>query len=95
MQNRHFEDPFLSILPKLDLHGETTDMVEYLVKDFITLNRKMNKLKIQIIHGRHGKRLKERVKEVLKKSDEVSKFYIYGFNDGLTIVELKPIDKKN
>lgn len=91
MVDNRFKDPFLSILPKLDLHGERVDIVEYLVKDFISMNQKMNKLKVQIIHGRHGNKLKSEVKRVLKKCDEVSKFYIYGFNDGVTIVELNPI----
>lgn len=95
MVDSYFKDPFLSILPRLDLHGETVDIVEYLVKDFIAMNRKMNKLKVQIIHGRHGNKIKNEVKNVLRKCDGVSKFYIYGYNDGVTIVELNPIVKKN
>lgn len=90
----YFEDPFLKILPKLDLHGETGDMVLYLVTDFVEMNRKMGNLKIQIVHGKHGEVLKKRAHEVLKKCDGVNDFYLYGWNVGVTIAELKPLEKK-
>lgn len=91
MKYGYFIDPFLNILPKLDLHGETADVVEYLVLDFLRANRKMGKLKVQIIHGRHGGILKRRTHEVLEKCNFVDKFYIYPENDGVTIVELVKI----
>ncbi|MCI8498672.1 MAG: Smr/MutS family protein [Bacilli bacterium] len=93
--NAYFEDPFLNILPKLDLHGETGDMVRYLVTDFVEMNRKLGKNKVQIIHGIHGKVIKERTHEVLKNCEGVVSFYLYGWNVGVTIVELLPLEKKN
>lgn len=93
MKNDHFIDPFLNILPKLDLHGETSDMVEYLVLDFIRASRKEGKFKVQIIHGRHGGILKRRTHEVLEKCNLIERFYLYYANDGVTIVELIKNDK--
>jgi DNA-nicking Smr family endonuclease len=91
MKSDYFNDPFLSILPKLDLHGETRDVVRYLVLEFINSNKKMGNYKLQIIHGRSGGILKTETHEVLKSCKDVEKYYIYNMNDGVTIVELKKI----
>jgi len=93
MIREHFNDPFLSILPKLDLHGETSDTVRCLIIDFLKVNLKMNNLKVQIVHGRHGNILKKKTHEILKSCDFVQNFYIYNFNDGVTVVELKKSSK--
>ena len=87
-----FEDPFLSILPKLNLHGEKVDAIYFLVKDFIQMNRKLGKRKVAIIHGHnHGHALKDAIWEYLKTDKNVSKFYFYNSNPGITIVEIKPL----
>ena len=93
MKNKYFEDPFLKILPTLDVHGETSDTVVFVVKDFINVNYKMGKRKIAIIHGRHGKILKGVVHDLLKREKRVTKYYTYPGNDGITIVELAPLVK--
>lgn len=85
---KHFEDPFLNILPKLDLHGETRDTIRFLILDFININIKMGKEKIQIVHGRHGGILRKETHEILRKCPYVKRFSTYGSNDGVTIVEL-------
>lgn len=85
-----FEDPFLHILPKLDLHGETSDTVKALIVDFINVNQKMNNHKLVIVHGRHGGILKKTTHDILRKMPEVERFYTYYSNDGVTIVELSP-----
>lgn len=86
--NNHFEDPFVKILPKLDLHGETSDTIRYLIIDFLNVNLRLGKMKVVIVHGRHGNILKKRTHEILKSLKCVDKFYTYGSNDGITIVEL-------
>lgn len=88
MNKEYFNDPFLNILPKLDLHGETRDTIRYLILDFINVNIKQGCLKVQIVHGRHGGILKKETHEILRKCKEVKSFSLYGFNDGVTIVEL-------
>ena len=93
MANSQYEDPFLKILPSLDLHGETGEFVPMLVRDFINVNYKMGKDKVLIIHGRHGGVLKSAVHEYLKSDSRVSRYYIYNMNDGVTIAELKPLVK--
>lgn len=89
--NKPFEDPFLSILPKLDLHGETSDTIQALILEFINMNMKLGKKKVAIIHGRHGGVLKKRTHEILAKCPSVRKFSTYYSNDGVTVVEI--VDK--
>jgi dsDNA-specific endonuclease/ATPase MutS2 len=91
MQSNYFEDPFLKILPTLDVHGEYADTVITPVHDFIYINQKMGKRKVAIIHGRHGGVLKTKIHEYLKREKLVTKYYLYNFNDGITIVELAPL----
>lgn len=93
--SEYFEDPFLKILPKLDLHGETRDVIKFLIEDFLRANIIMGNYKVQIVHGRHGTVLKKKTKEILEKCPYVVRFYLYTFNDGVTIVELDPNYKKD
>ena len=44
-------DPFINILPQLDVHGYTEDTVMTVVNDFINDNYKLRKDKIVVIHG--------------------------------------------
>lgn len=85
---RRFDDPFMNILPCLDVHGETRDTVVFPVLDFIRTNIKLKKYKCIIIHGRHGGVLKSTIHDLLKTLKEVDKFYAYGSNDGVTVIEL-------
>ena len=87
--NNHFIDPFLKILPGIDLHGETGDTAVFIIKDFINMNLKLKKNKIYFIHGRNGHVLKDTLHNILKKDKRVEEFYVYGQNDGITIVKLK------
>ena len=82
-------DPFTINLPKLDLHGEVSDTVEYLVSSFIKDNYIMGKYKVVIIHGKSSNILKNKTKDVLSNNKYVNTFYIDFNNDGQTIVELK------
>lgn len=89
MSKSYFKDPFLEILPKLDVHGETRETVIVPLKGFINENMHLGKRKIYVIHGRHGNVLKEAIHNYLKKDKRVERYYIYGMNDGITIIELK------
>ena len=87
-------DPFTAKLPHLDIHGETSSTCIAVINSFIKDCLHMKEYKCVIIHGRgiHGIGkgvLKETTKEYLKNDKRVSKYYIDGFNDGQTIVELK------
>lgn len=84
-----FKDPFLNILPTLDVHGYTEDMVMCVVNEFINDNWHMRKNKICIIHGKGQGILKRKIHESLKRHQKVNRFYLYNFNIGCTIVELK------
>ena len=81
-------DPFTVYLPHLDLHGEVSDTVKFLVDTFIKDNHKLKHEKVVIIHGRSGGVLKREVQRVLKGNELVKKFYIDSVNSGQTIVEL-------
>lgn len=89
-ESRYIEDIFIKNLPTLDLHGEISNIMPTLVKDFITTNYIMGKNKLIVIHGRHGSILKQALHKYLKSDNRVSKYYIYNMNDGITIIELKP-----
>ena len=84
-----FNDVFLSILPNLDLHGNTSDMVYVLINDFLNENYKLNNYKVVIIHGKGEGILKNATHEILKKDKRVKSFYLDSFNTGCTIVEMK------
>jgi DNA-nicking Smr family endonuclease len=86
---KHFEDPFIKILPKLDVHGETSDTVWLVVSNFIRDSIKLNKFKIYVIHGRHSNILKNVIHQKLSKDKRVDKYYTYMWNSGITIIELK------
>ena len=50
---------------------------------------KLGKDKIYFIHGRNGHVLRDTLHNILKKDKRIEEFYIYGQNDGITIVKLK------
>ena len=79
---------FLNILPSLDLHGNTRDMIKFLIDDFIKDNLKMKKYKIVIVHGKGEGILKDETHELLRKDKRVKSFYLDSTNIGCTVVEL-------
>lgn len=81
-------DPFLNILPIIDLHGINRDMVKYIVDDFINDNIKLHNKKIIVIHGKGQGILKDELHLLLKKDKRVKKYYLDSFNIGETIIEL-------
>ncbi|MDD4188388.1 MAG: Smr/MutS family protein [Bacilli bacterium] len=83
------KDPFLASLPNLDVHGEASDTVIYLVSDFINDNLTMGNKKLVIIHGIGEGILKKVINNYFKKDKHVSKIYGDIFNLGITIIELK------
>lgn len=82
-------DPFIKILPQLDVHGYTEDIVMTVVNDFINDNYKLKKYKIVVIHGKGEGILKRKIHDSLKTNKLVSNYYLYNFNIGCTIIELK------
>ena len=85
---RKLIDPFTVMLPHIDLHGETTMTIEYLIDSFIRDNIKLENAKVVIIHGKGSGTLKNKTHEILKHNRNVSKYYIDSLNDGQTIVEI-------
>lgn len=82
-------DPFLSILPTIDVHGYNRDMIRCVLNEFLNDNIKMYNKKIVIIHGKGNGILKNEIHELLRRDKRVSKYYLDGFNIGETIIELK------
>ena len=85
---RKIIDPFTDYLPHLDLHGETTATIVYLIEAFIRDNVKLKNDKIIIIHGKGSGALRSKTHELLKRNKRVNKYYIDGLNDGQTVVLL-------
>lgn len=83
------KDPFLDILPQLDVHGYTEDTVMTVVNDFINDNFKMGKRKIVVIHGKGLGILKDKIHHSLKNNKLVTDYYLYNWNIGCTIIELR------
>ncbi len=81
-------NPFLSILPTIDLHGYNRDMVKYVVTDFINDNIKLGNKKIVIVHGKGEGIVKEELHFILKNDKRVKRYYLDMFNIGETIIEL-------
>ena len=82
-------DPFLNILPSIDIHGLNRDMVKCILDDFIKDNIKLGNKKIIVIHGKGKGILKDEVESLLKKDKRIKRFYLDNFNIGETIIELK------
>ena len=90
-----YNDPFINILPSLDIHGYTSDMMFVPVDEFISDNLRMGNHKIVVIHGLGMKVLSSELRRLFKKDKRVIKMYHYGSNLGMTIMELnKEVLKK-
>lgn len=81
-------DPFTTLLPSLNLHGETKDIAIVLLKDFIKDNVTLHNNKIVVIHGRSGNILLKAISDYLKTDKRVKKYYVDAYNNGQTIIEL-------
>lgn len=82
-------DPFLNVLPSIDVHGYTRDTVYVPISDFINDNLKLGKKKILIIHGIGQKILSAEIKRLFIKDKRIAKLYIASANFGCTVLELK------
>ena len=81
-------DPFINILPSLDVHGFTSDTVIVPVSEFINDNLKMGNYKIVIIHGIGLGVLRKTINTHFKRDKRIKKMYQYGSNLGMSIIEL-------
>ncbi|MDE5630795.1 MAG: Smr/MutS family protein [Bacilli bacterium] len=82
-------DPFIEILPQLDVHGFTEDTVMTVVNDFINDNYKLYRTKICVIHGKGSGILRRKIHQSLRSNKLVLRYYLYNMNIGCTIIELK------
>lgn len=81
-------NPFTFSYESIDIHGETTETVVYILETFIKDNIKMRKKDLVIIHGKGSGKLKNKTHEILRKNKKVQNFYIDMYNEGCTIVHL-------
>lgn len=79
----------LNRYPKIDVHGETTETVVFVVKDFIKDNYKMKNRYVVVIHGKGSGALKNKVHEILKHEKLVASYELDVMNIGQTLIELK------
>ena len=77
----------LNKYPKIDVHGETTETVVFVVRDFIKDNYKMKNKYIVVIHGKGSGALKRKVHEILKQDKLVANFELDAMNIGQTLIE--------
>ena len=83
-----FYNPFLNIMPSIDMHGFNRDMVKCILNEFINDNIKLKKDKIVVIHGKGKGILMREIHFLLKNDKRIKKYYLDGFNTGCTIIEL-------
>lgn len=81
-------DPFMKILPQLDVHGFTEDIVMTVVNEFIEDSYKLGRKKIVVIRGKGQGILRRKIHNDLKYNRLVKRYYLYNFNIGCTIIEL-------
>lgn len=81
-------DPFMIMLPQLDVHGFTEDTVMTVVNEFIADSYKLGRRKIVVIHGKGSGILKNKIHSSLRNNKLVYKYYLYNSNIGCTIIEL-------
>jgi DNA mismatch repair protein MutS2 len=79
----------LTKYPKIDVHGETTDTVVFVVNDFINDHYKMKDKYIVVIHGKGTGVLKNKIHEILKHNNLVEHFELDVMNIGQTLIVLK------
>ncbi len=80
---------YTRIYPTLDLHGEYSFSVGYLIDDFIKDNICLKNKKICIMHGIGEGIVKKSVNDYLKKDKRVKSYKTDIENPGYTIIELK------
>ena len=83
-----FYNPFLSVLPEIDIHGLNRDMVKCVLDEFINDNIKLKNNKIVVIHGKGKGILLKEIHFLLKNDIRIKKYYLDNFNTGCTIIEL-------
>jgi len=81
-------DPFINILPSIDVHGFTQDEALFAVDEYINDNIKLGNEKLVIIHGIGEGVLRKAINTHFKRDKRISRIYVYGSNLGLTIIEL-------
>lgn len=82
-------NPFTNSYPKIDVHGETRDTVNVIVKDFINDNIKLKNKHIIIIHGIGEGILKKTIHAYLKTDNRIADYKLESSNPGSTIITLK------
>lgn len=87
-RKQRVNNPFLEILPKIDVHGYTRDTVYLPVSDFINDNLKLNNKKIVVIHGIGNGILKDEIFLLFRKDKRVKSMHIDFANLGCIIIEL-------
>ena len=87
-QKKTWSDPFINILPSIDLHGYSRDLIYTPVNDFINDNLKLRKKKIVVVHGIGEGILKEELRLLFKNDKRVKTMYTPVSNIGCTIIEL-------
>ena len=85
----NLNNKFIDLYPILDLHGEFSDTILFLINDFISDNVKLGNNIVVIMHGKGSGILKKRTHEILSKNDLVKQYALSCDNLGATIVELK------
>ena len=80
---------FTKRFPHLDIHGETEATADFIIKDFINDNVKLQSEKCVIVHGKGEGILRRKTHEILEKDQRIASYQLDEFNLGCTIVNIK------
>ena len=87
--NKIIRDPFTHFMPKVDLHGETTDTFKCILNSFINDNIKLGNQYIIAIHGKGSGVLRKAVMEYLSRHKDVLEYNMDPLNEGQVIIKIK------
>lgn len=76
-------------IPKIDLHGETSDISVIYLKKFILENYKLKVKYFVVIHGIGNDIIRKAIYEELNINKFVEEYKMDMYNPGCTIVKLK------
>ena len=85
---KKINNPFVDILPSIDLHGVDRYYAVMKTKEFIDESIILNNKKIVIIHGLGKGIIKKEIHEYLKNDKRVKNYYLDNYNNGITIIEI-------
>lgn len=89
-----FNDVFLDMLPKIDLHGFDRDSARVIVNDFVDEAYMMGYDEVLFVHGIGSGIVKNAVADTLRSNKKVISYHIVFGNVGCTVAKISKRNNK-